>query len=405
MKLPFDYKQGLYRKNNYGEPCYWCITQTTNPEYYKIYYGILGKNQITQVIKCKNKTEYNRKIEDKRKVGYKFLNEVRDNQTLPVEEELINYLRAYLPDYRDTSNGIILPMLAKTFDNTNNKIFSKDEYFGQYKINGLRCFIRVEKNYDMFKPYTLSFQSREGIFWNSLNYLEDELISIIGNERLEEMYEEHIILDGEVYIPGRTVNEINSAVKNVNNPLNKLIQYWCYDIAIEDVVQDERNNIRTYLLGGYEKEFNSLESHLNNTNKLVVLPNYLIAISSSAEHYRDKFIKLGFEGLILRNIKAEYQFGKRVANTMIKYKKSDDGIFTIVDIYPEDKRTDIPIFKCKNDINDATFECHISNTLNTQRLILKNKDYYIGEKLKIEFGERSGVNQLPFHIKNVKLIQ
>ena len=107
----------------------------------------------------------------------------------------------------------------------------------------------------------------------------------------------------------------------------------------------------------------------------------------------------------MRNIEAEYQFGKRVANTMIKYKKSDDGIFTIVDIYPEDKRTDIPIFKCKNDINDATFECHISNSLDVQRSILKNKDYYIGNKLKIEFGERSGINQLPFHIKQVKLIQ
>ena len=51
MNLPFDYKQGLYRKNNYGEPCYWWITPTTNLEYYKIYYGILGKNQIIQVIK------------------------------------------------------------------------------------------------------------------------------------------------------------------------------------------------------------------------------------------------------------------------------------------------------------------------------------------------------------------
>lgn len=404
MKLPFDYKQGLYRKNNYGEPCYWCITNTDDPIYYKIYYGILGKNQIIQIIKCKNNTEYNRKIENKRKVGYKFLNEVRDNQTLPVEEELINYLRAYLPDYRDTSDGIILPMLAKTFDNTNNKIFSKGRYIGQYKINGLRCFIRVEKNYDMFKPYKLTFQSREGVFWDSLIILEEELISIIGIERLEEMYGEHIILDGELYIPGRTINEINSAIKNINNPLNKLIQYWCYDIAIEDVIQEERNNIRRNLLGNYRKDFSTKESHLSNTNKLVVLHNYDIINSGSATFYRDKFIDLGFEGLIMRNIEAEYQFGKRVANTMIKYKKTDDGVFTIVDIYPEDKRTDIPIFKCKNDINDATFECHISNTLDTQRNILKNRDYYIGEKLKIEYGERSGINKVPFHIKNVKLI-
>ena len=404
MKLPFDYRQGLYRKNNYGEPCYWCIIGTSNPEYYRIYYGILGKNQITQLIKCKNNTEYNRKIEDKRKVGYKFLNEVRDNQTLPVEGELINYLCAYLPDYRDTSNGITLPMLAKTYDNTNNKIFKKGKYLGQWKINGLRCFIRVEKSNNIFQPYKLIFQSREGVIWNSLSYLEERLIDYIGEERLDEMYADHIILDGEVYIPGRTVNEINSAVKNPANPLNTLVQYWCYDIAIEDVIQEGRNTIISGLIGGFEKEFKTKEQHLNNKDYLVVLANYIIHNDETAEFYRDKFIDLGFEGLIMRNIEAEYQFGKRVSNTMIKYKRADDGIFTIIDIYPEDKRTDIPLIKCKNDINDFTFECHISNTLEKQREILRNRDNYIGKKLRIEFGERSGVELLPFHLKKVKLI-
>lgn len=404
MKLPFNYRQGLYRKNNYGEPCYWFIEQSNAPEYYRIYYGILGKNQITQLIKCKNNTEYNRKIEDKRKVGYKFLNEVRDNQTLPVEEELINYLRTYLPEYRDTSDGIILPMLAKTYDNTNNKIFKKGYYLGQWKINGLRCFIRVEKDTNIFKPYKLVFQSREGVIWNSLSYLEERLIDYIGEEKLDEMYADHIILDGEVYIPGRTVNEINSAVKNPANPLNTLVQYWCYDLAIEDIIQENRIAIRNKLLGGFEKDFNTKEEHLTNRDCLVVLPNRTIYNDESAEYYRDKYIDLGFEGLIMRNMEAEYQFGKRVANTMIKYKRADDGIFTIIDIYPEDKRTDIPLIKCKNDINDSTFECHISDSLEIQREILRNRDNYIGKQLKIEFGERSGVEFLPFHIKTVKLI-
>lgn len=404
MKLPFDYRQGLYRKNNYGEPCYWFIEQSNAPEYYRIYYGILGKNQITQLIKCKNNTEYNRKIEDKRKIGYKFLNEVRDNQTLPVEGELINYLCAYLPEYRDTSDRIILPMLAKTYDNANNKIFKKGYYLGQWKINGLRCFIRVEKDNNIFKPYKLIFQSREGVIWNSLSYLEDKLISYIGEEKLDEIYADHIILDGEVYIPGRTVNEINSAVKNPTNPLNTLVQYWCYDLAIEDIIQEGRNTIKNKLLGGFEKDFKTKEEHLTNKDYLVVLPNRTIYNDESAEYYRDKYIDLGFEGLIMRNVEAEYQFGKRVANTMIKYKRADDGVFTIIDIYSEDKRTDIPLIKCKNDINDSTFECHISDSLEIQREILRNRDNYIGKQLKIEFGERSGVELLPFHLKTVKLI-
>ena len=89
---------------------------------------------------------------------------------------------------------------------------------------------------------------------------------------------------------------------------------------------------------------------------------------------------------------------------MIKYKKSTDGIFEILDIYPEgNKRSDLPLFKCKNDINDATFECHISAPFQYQYHILEFKEMYIGKKLQIEYGERSGVNQVPFHIKTVKI--
>ena len=105
----------------------------------------------------------------------------------------------------------------------------------------------------------------------------------------------------------------------------------------------------------------------------------------------------------MRNPYSDYQFGKRNL-AMIKYKKSTDGIFEILDIYPEgNKRSDLPLFKCKNDINDATFECHIGGTFEYQKSFLNNPELYIGKKLTIEYGERSGVNQLPFHIKTVKL--
>ena len=88
---------------------------------------------------------------------------------------------------------------------------------------------------------------------------------------------------------------------------------------------------------------------------------------------------------------------------MIKYKKTTDGIFEILDIYPEgNKRQDIPLFKCKNDINDETFECHINGTFDYQQVILEYRDRYIGRKLYISYGERSGISQVPFHIKEVR---
>ena len=73
--------------------------------------------------------EIKSKINAKRKEGYKFLNEIKDNVDLPVEGELLQYLNSYLPDYRTTIDGSVLPMLAKAFDNTNNKLFKKTKDF------------------------------------------------------------------------------------------------------------------------------------------------------------------------------------------------------------------------------------------------------------------------------------
>ena len=119
--------------------------------------------------------------------------------------------------------------------------------------------------------------------------------------------------------------------------------------------------------------------------------------------YKDNFIDSGFEGLILRNPSAEYQFGKR-NQAMFKFKKVDDGKFIIVDIKSEHKRSDLPLFVCRNDINDELFECSINKPQDEQRGYLANKEKYIGKYMFVEYRERSGVNQLPFHARGIYVI-
>ena len=406
--LPFNYINALYRKNNFGQPCVWYADFTTEPSTIKVYHGILGKTITTESIYTlrSTKDEIQSRINAKRKAGYKYLSELKDNDNLPVEGTLITYLTQYLPDNRTTVDGSVLPMLAKTYDNTNNKLFKKcSGYTGQYKINGLRCFISaVRNNGDMFKPVSLKFQSREGTYWNSLSNLEDCLLAYIPSKFLEKMIEEHYILDGELYLPGKSVNEINHFVKDPTCFENKLIQYWCYDVAIEDM--NQYNRIVT-LRDNFElffTRFNTKEAHLANINRLVMLETEPILNGEEATKYRDEFIDLGFEGLILRNPDAEYQFGKR-NQSMIKYKRATDGKFVIVDIVPEGyKRPDIPLLICKNDINDKVFEVHLSSSLDFQRNVLKDKHKYIGKTLFITYGERSGVHNLPFHVKKVEFI-
>lgn len=354
----------------------------------------------------------NRKIEDeiaskykiKIKQGYKSIADIKDNIQSPVkEDDIIAFLKTYLPETRTTEDGSLLAMLAKVYDNTNNKIF-KDNivYLGQWKINGLRCFIRATKVTDnMFESVKFTFQSREGTYWNSLDYLSDYLLNTLSHEVVDHMLYDDWILDGELYIPGFSINELNHHIKNINSPYNKFVQFWCYDIAVPDTIQYYRNEyLLRYFYPYILNNINNKEDHLNVKSLFNVLPNVGIYSDYTATNFRNHFIDLGFEGLIMRNPILEYEYGKR---KMIKYKKATDGIFTIIDVIPEGiKRSDIAKFVCKNDINDNTFECKLSASLDFQRACLKHKNKLIGEQLFIEYGERSGINNLPFHLKTVR---
>lgn len=404
-----EYKP-LYRRNNLGRPCFWEARVSGSPTQNIIIvsHGIVGKAiQVEEIHVARNpKDEVESRYKQKRKQGYKFIDEVRDDSwSTPVKEDaLLTYLETYLPYDRTTADGTLLPMLAKTFDNTNNKIFNKTPIrIGQYKINGLRCIISAKRNNtDMFKPISLRFQSREGTYWNSLSNLEDYLLTVIPNEFLNKMIDEDWELDGELYLPGYTVNEINHFIKDPKCKENKFIQYWCFDAIIDDTPQYRRLDILGQVFKNRTYEFTSLNNHLNNKERFIYINNYTIENEDDAVEHRNLFINLGFEGLILRDPDKEYQIGKR-NSSMIKFKDVMEGSFKIIDIYPEGVSRNIPLFLCKNDINNETFEVHINGALKDQEKYLYYKDKFIGKTLYITFGERSGVSRVPFHVKTVRL--
>ena len=219
------------------------------------------------------------------------------------------------------------------------------------------------------------------------------------------MIEEGIALDGELYLPGYGINEINSFIKNTELPQHYQLQFWCYDLAIEGVSAIARY---TMLEGNFNNDiydFQSKDEHLNNKKRFILLPAFNnIHYINDAIKYRDKFIDLGFEGLVIREENTSYQFGGKRNNAMLKFKKILDGYFTIINIVPEGiKRSNLPKFICKNDINDETFECTLNAPHNYQENILLNKECYIGKLMFVEYRERSGIKQVPFHAKGINI--
>lgn len=394
----------LYRRNNNGMPTVWWASFNSDTNSIAVFYGLVRGNirkEVYTVTQKDGNKELESRYNEKIKQGYQYLNEICDMQDRPPVEdenslELFNFLNTYLP--KDLSNGnsnLLLPMLAKTY---NGNVWKKVScMYGQYKINGLRCIITAYTQNDMFKPIRLRFQSREGIIWNTLENLSDYLLSIIPANIIRDMIDGYVALDGEIYLPGYTINQINHFVKDANCVENKLLQFWCYDIMMEGN-QAHRNMYRYHIKK--PTSFNSIKEHYNNKERLIILHNKYITNDNEAIDARNHFINLGFEGLILRNAKTDYQYGRRRANYMEKFKDAAEGDFIILDIYKEKKR-DLPILLCKNDINNEKFETRLSVSHIVQQEVLFDSQSYIGRTVHIEYGERSGVARVPFHIKTV----
>lgn len=396
----------LYKRNAQGKPLSWSASELDGV--ITVAYGLVGGNKHTETITVTSKkaNELQSRINAKRKEGYKELSELKDNNgsnLLNPLTDLYNYLNTYLPKYSTTSEGFILPMLAKVLED--NKPFDKyGTFLGQYKINGLRCIIGAKSSMDMFNNITLTYHSRTGEDWtNKMSWMDDIIIQRLDKQLIDAMIEEGVCLDGELYLPGYSVNDINSFVKNPTLKQHYLLQYWCYDLCYDNMTATHRMNMkRKWCDRGYWIDIKNKEDHLNNKNPFVLLSNNFINNYEEAITSRNKFINYGFEGLIIRNPNTEYQFGKR-NQAMFKFKKIDDGKFIIVDIKSENKRKDLPLFVLRNDINEELFECSINKSQDVQREILANKEKYVGKYMFVEYRERSGIAQVPFHARGINI--
>lgn len=395
----------LFKRNAKGIPVSWSIHEWGQNNEYIVHYGPVGGHKHSEIIKAKlsRGNEIESRIKAKRKEGYKEVSELKDNAPLKIERDcvLLNFLNTYLPKNNTTDDGFTLPMLAKVLKD--NKPFDKRKYLGQYKINGVRCIIGAIKTNDLFNPIRLTYRSREGTDWTpKLTWMDEVIKPEIKDDLLDAMLEEGACLDGELYLPGYKVNDINSFVKNEKLPQHYQLQYWCYDIAIDNMSYDARRKFRTENINRICYTFDTYDQHLNNKSKLILLPDVAICDIDDATRFRDKFISLGFEGLIVRDVSSAYQFGARNL-AMLKYKRVDDAKFKIVDVIPEGVRTTLCKLVLRNDINDELFECTLNFDHSRQEYILKNKEKFIGKYAFVEYRERSGVKSVPFHAKAIDI--
>jgi len=223
---------------------------------------------------------------------------------------------------------------------------------GQPKINGGRCGAAFDNNpgTDLFAPMEGMFKlhSKEDIDL-PIQHIKDELTQASR----EYPWLKDMILDGEIYQRGLKVATINGAARNQRNPIHNKLQY-----VIFDLISNQKQLDRIYNLSKLEDifYFGQAKNHINwPLGKVITLASVIINNDKEAKYYRDQYLELGFEGIILRDMESYYTPGKHV-DVMYKYKKFEVDSFLVIDMIPKPKDLKQQIKTISNDTQGSVNE-------------------------------------------------
>ena len=275
----------------------------------------------------------------------------------------------YAKSIKEADEVLILPMLAKSYDDYKGKIVWGTHYI-QPKIDGVRCIARwVDGKLKLF--------SRKNKEWTNLGHIVTELEGILPQD---------FIMDGEIYLHGLTFQEITSLTKKHRTiPTQKLGQV--------DTCNLEYHVYDGFKVGGeavpFDKRIIELWEHTPNDpddSKIIsVLTHKVYSTQQVTDSHRD-YVKVGYEGAILRIAGSPYHIGHRSAD-LLKIKTFMDKEFKIVSCYEGVGRFKGAVtWICK--LEDGR-ECHCvpKGTMGQKQEWFRDSDKYIGKFLKVKFFE------------------
>lgn len=218
--------------------------------------------------------------------------------------------------------GVIKPMLAKQESKvTNRKIFDK-EWIGSRKINGVRCLLYFDGE--------VRTASRGGESYDcSTEHIRKHPIII-------RLFEKNpsIILDGELYKHGKSLQQISGAARMEKNAYDcDWLEYYVYDlIKIDKLDMKAKDRIRALqLLGGsMNLGFDPYKEWKEGELQVQLVPQVKVSGWDKMKALHDQYVSEGFEGLVIRDPSKPYKPNGRT-NDMIKIKQYLDDTFKVVD--------------------------------------------------------------------------
>lgn len=257
--------------------------------------------------------------------------------------------------------GIIKPMLAKQESKlTNRKILNK-KWLCSRKIDGVRALF-------YWNGSEIRTASRGGE-----NY-DPATIHLRENKTLIKFFEEHptIILDGELYRHGKTLQQVSGAARMEKNAVDcDWLQYWiydCYNTADPDVIAEDRQN---FLLHNFVSEctagiFTDLE------NPFYLLEQTTVHNEKEIWTTHDQYVVEGFEGCVIRDPDKPYKPNGRT-NNMIKFKNYKSEDFKVIDYELGLRGSEDMVFICELS-DERTFKAMPVGNRETKEEYVENFD-------------------------------
>lgn len=274
---------------------------------------------------------------------------------------------------KEKENSIMFPMLA--LDYTKRQKDIEFPCFVQRKLDGVRCVAYNNKLY-----------SRNGkLFSNHLIHITNELA------QLNSLYNNDLILDGELYSDTLTFQEIVGLVKNEKScDIEKIKNIYLY---VYDMID-------TYKVYNERKEF--LEQlPFSNYNNLKLLDTELCLSKEHMKDLHDKYVSEKYEGIMLRNINGKYKLGHR-SKDLQKYKEFMDSEYKVVGYKEGDGiEKGCVIWVCETDDPETkTFHVRPSGSHEERRRDYLNADDKIGKKYLVKYQELTsdGIPRFPVGI-------
>lgn len=287
-----------------------------------------------------------------------------DPSTFP-ENHLMDYafIDSILPIGKTYDNGFRKLMLAKDPKPIKNFNWGRD-WLVSRKLDGIRAAVSldIEGNLQcisrngkaLVAPLTKIFKSTK---WKSL-------FKKLGDD---------VIIDGELYIHGRTLQYLSGAARleTYDSFRHDELEFWIFDYANEVDTAEERCT-----------KLNSLQDHFDEDDKVKIVNHIKLNNHESIKKIHDIWVKEGYEGAICRQADQLYGFGKR-DDRMVKMKEFQDAEFVITGM-KEGLRPEDMVFTCMTD-DGKSFDCKPIGPREVKYQYIEDIDNIIGKKLTVKF--------------------